>query len=128
MLDFGIAKLEAIDDRPRPRARARVLGTPAYMSPEQARGDKTIDARTDVYALGAILYELLAGEKPHPGDSHNAILHHIATQPAVPLPAAALGAAGVARRRRRPRPRLRSGRALSVGRGARRGRGRVRTA
>jgi serine/threonine-protein kinase len=55
------------------------------MSPEQARGEKTIDHRADVYALGAILYELLSGRKPHPGDSHNAILHHIATQPAVPL-------------------------------------------
>jgi serine/threonine-protein kinase len=55
------------------------------MSPEQARGDRAIDQRGDVYALGAILYELLSGKRPHPGDSHNAILHHISTQPAVPL-------------------------------------------
>jgi serine/threonine-protein kinase len=55
------------------------------MSPEQARGEKTVDHRADVYALGAILYELVSGKKPHPGDSHNAILHHIATQPAVPF-------------------------------------------
>jgi serine/threonine-protein kinase len=55
------------------------------MSPEQARGDKIVDQRSDVYALGAILYELCSGRKPHPGESHNAILHHIATQPAVPL-------------------------------------------
>jgi hypothetical protein len=55
------------------------------MSPEQARGDKSIDQRADVYALGAILYELLSGKRPHPGDSHHAILHHISTQPAVPL-------------------------------------------
>ena len=57
------------------------------MSPEQARGDKVIDERADVYALGAILYELLSQQRPHPGDSQNAILHHIATQPAVPLDA-----------------------------------------
>jgi serine/threonine-protein kinase len=55
------------------------------MSPEQARGDRTIDHRADVYAMGAILYELLSGKRPHPGDSHHAILHHISTQPAVPL-------------------------------------------
>jgi serine/threonine-protein kinase len=84
VLDFGIAKLEAFDDGLATRT-GLVLGTPAYMSPEQARGDKTVDARADVYGLGAILYQLLSGEKPHPGASHNAILHHIATQPPVPL-------------------------------------------
>ena len=55
------------------------------MSPEQARGEKAVDKRTDVYALGAILFEILSQKMPHPGDSPNAILHHIATQPAVPL-------------------------------------------
>src|SRR6185369_8865630 len=63
----------------------------AYMSPEQARGDKVVDQSSDVYALGAILYELCSGRKPHPGESHNAILHHIATQPAVPLESVAPG-------------------------------------
>jgi serine/threonine-protein kinase len=85
VLDFGIAKLEAADRNNAATETGAVLGTPAYMSPEQARGEKSIDHRADVYALGAILYELLSGRKPHPGDSHNAILHHIATQPAVPL-------------------------------------------
>jgi serine/threonine protein kinase len=55
------------------------------MSPEQARGEKSIDHRADVYGLAAVAYELVSGRRPHPGDSHNAILHHIATQPAVPL-------------------------------------------
>jgi hypothetical protein len=55
------------------------------MSPEQARGDKLVDNRADVYALGAILYELVSLKRPHPGDSQNAILHHIATQPPVSL-------------------------------------------
>jgi serine/threonine-protein kinase len=85
VLDFGIAKLEAVDRDTAATLTGIVLGTPAYMSPEQARGERAIDHRADVYALGAILYELLSGRKPHPGDSHNAILHHIATQPAVPL-------------------------------------------
>jgi endoglucanase len=102
VLDFGVAKLRAVDSNGRGSnsragstatgAGARtgtgmILGTPLYMSPEQARGDKTIDHRTDVYALGAILYEMVSGRKPHPGDSPNAILFHISTQPAVPLDA-----------------------------------------
>ncbi len=85
VLDFGVAKLQAIDEANAATRTGTVLGTAAYMSPEQARGDKTVDAKTDVYALGAILYELVSQKRPHPGDSQNAILHHIATQPAVPL-------------------------------------------
>jgi serine/threonine-protein kinase len=86
VLDFGIAKLEQIELNSAATRTGTILGTPAYMSPEQARGDKSIDHRTDVYGLAAILFEMLSGKKPHPGDSHNAILHHIATQPAVSLP------------------------------------------
>jgi serine/threonine-protein kinase len=85
VLDFGIAKLEQIELHSAATRTGTILGTPAYMSPEQARGDKSIDHRTDVYGLAAILFEMLSGKMPHPGDSHNAILHHIATQPAVSL-------------------------------------------
>jgi len=85
VLDFGVAKLQTIDELNAATRTGAVVGTVAYMSPEQARGDKVVDQRSDVYALGAILYELCSGRKPHPGESHNAILHHIATQPAVPL-------------------------------------------
>jgi eukaryotic-like serine/threonine-protein kinase len=85
VLDFGIAKLEQLESNNAATRTGTILGTPAYMSPEQARGDKTIDHRTDVYGIAAILFEMLSGQKPHPGDSHNAILHHISTQPAVPL-------------------------------------------
>jgi endoglucanase len=85
VLDFGIAKLEQIESNIAATRTGAILGTPEYMSPEQARGDKTIDHRTDIYGLAAILFEMLSGEKPHPGDSHNAILHHISTQPAVSL-------------------------------------------
>lgn len=85
VLDFGVAKLQAADEMNAATRTGAVVGTVAYMSPEQARGDKTVDQRSDLYALGAILYELCSGRKPHPGDSPNAILHHIATQPAAPL-------------------------------------------
>jgi serine/threonine protein kinase len=88
VLDFGVAKLGTFDDANSATRTGSVLGTPAYMSPEQARGEKSIDHRADVYALGAILYELVSGQRPHPGDSPNAVLHHIATQPPVPLAAA----------------------------------------
>jgi len=85
VLDFGVAKLEAVEPNSAATRTGTVLGTPSYMAPEQARGEKNVGHAADVYALGAILYELLSAKKPHPGDSHNAILHHIATQPAVPL-------------------------------------------
>ncbi len=85
VLDFGIAKLEQIELNNAATRTGTILGTPAYMSPEQARGDKSIDHRTDVYGLAAILFEMLSGKPPHPGDSHNAVLHHIATQPALSL-------------------------------------------
>jgi serine/threonine protein kinase len=85
VLDFGVAKLQAIDEMSAATRTGAVLGTVAYMSPEQARGDKDVGRRSDVYALGAILYEICAGRRPHPGDSPNAILHHIASLPAVPI-------------------------------------------
>src|SRR5262249_57015370 len=50
------------------------IGTPAYMSPEQASGDKAIDARTDIYSLGAVVYEMLAGEAPYTGPTAQAII------------------------------------------------------
>jgi endoglucanase len=85
VLDFGVAKLRDADDATAETRTGTVVGTAAYMSPEQARGDQTIDQRADVYAIGTILYELLSGRRPHPGESQNAVLHHIATQPAAPL-------------------------------------------
>ncbi|HEY0351819.1 MAG TPA: protein kinase [Gemmatimonadales bacterium] len=71
--DFGIARaLSAGSDRLTETGIS--VGTPAYMSPEQAAGDRTLDARTDVYALGAVLYEMLAGEPPFTGPTAQAII------------------------------------------------------
>ncbi|HNN53994.1 MAG TPA: serine/threonine-protein kinase, partial [Pseudomonadota bacterium] len=67
VLDFGIAKLS--DDRGGVKtATDQVMGTPAYMSPEQCAGAGGVDAQTDVYALGCVLYELLSGRTPFVAD------------------------------------------------------------
>ena len=79
--DFGIAR--AIDSAGGERLSARHLsGTPAYMSPEQARGDGTVNARTDVYALGCVLHEMLAGEPPFTGATVEAVISRRLHEPA----------------------------------------------
>src|SRR5262245_12922525 len=62
--DFGIARSLGSGSDEKLTETGLVVGTPAYMSPEQAAGDKGLDARTDVYSLAAVLYEMLAGEPP----------------------------------------------------------------
>jgi len=62
-----------------------IFGTPHYMSPEQGHG-KQIDARSDLYALGVMLYEMLTGKKPFDADNHMAILVHHAKAPIPRLP------------------------------------------
>ncbi|HEY9507281.1 MAG TPA: serine/threonine-protein kinase, partial [Gemmatimonadales bacterium] len=70
--DFGIARALGGDDGLTQTGLA--VGTPAYMSPEQGAGDKAIDARTDVYSLASVLYEMLAGEPPYTGPSAQALI------------------------------------------------------
>jgi serine/threonine-protein kinase len=86
IVDFGIAKLIS-GTLEGGTYSGLTLGTPFYMSPEQARGDSSVDHRTDIYALGVILYELLSGEKPHPGNNATAVLFHLLKQDASPLSA-----------------------------------------
>ncbi|MDQ8165362.1 MAG: protein kinase, partial [Gemmatimonadota bacterium] len=86
--DFGIAlAMSRTDGGTRLTETGMSLGTPYYMSPEQALGEKTVDARTDVYALGAVLYEMLVGEPPFTGPSAQAIIAKVMNSPAAPVSA-----------------------------------------
>jgi eukaryotic-like serine/threonine-protein kinase len=71
--DFGIARALSPAPSESVTTAGLVLGTPAYMSPEQAAGDATIDGRSDIFALGCVLYEMLAGEPPFTGPTSQAI-------------------------------------------------------
>jgi len=84
VLDFGVSKL--VDDREAVALTGTqaMLGTVTYMSPEQARGARGVDARSDQYAIGLILYEMVTGARAHPGESALEILHHIASGIFVP--------------------------------------------
>ncbi|MBI2900495.1 MAG: protein kinase [Planctomycetes bacterium] len=88
LLDFGLAK--SVEERGF-TASGEMLGTPSYMSPEQARGEiDRLDGRSDVYSLGAVLYEMLAGRPPHRAPSVLGLLHLIQTK--APEPPSALRA------------------------------------
>jgi serine/threonine-protein kinase len=82
VMDFGIAR--AIADANSVTQTAAVIGTAQYLSPEQARGEK-VDARSDVYSLGCVLYEILTGEPPFVGDSPVAVAYqHVREDPIPP--------------------------------------------
>ena len=80
VLDFGVARLN--DDAGELVTNTGVaLGTAAYMSPEQARGESALDAAVDVFALGVIVYEALTGKRPYEGSSYNETLYAILNKP-----------------------------------------------
>lgn len=74
--DFGIAKILSTTGDGKTRAGA-VMGTPSYMPPEQLRGELNLDGRADVYALGAILYQLATGNLPFAGNSEYEVTHQV---------------------------------------------------
>ena len=80
VLDFGIAKLTGDQQGSRRTRTGIVMGTPAYMSPEQCEGRGLIDHRTDIYALGILLYEMLAGQVPFRGEGYGEVLVQHMTQ------------------------------------------------
>ncbi len=83
--DFGIALAVSSAGGTRMTETGMSLGTPHYMSPEQAMGEREITARSDVYALGAVLYEMLIGEPPFTGPTAQAIVAKVVTETPRPL-------------------------------------------
>lgn len=93
LLDFGLAKLvePAPGDNPLQTRAGVVLGTPAYMSPEQASGSRELDGRSDIYSLGVILFELVTGQSPFYAKNANELLLIKQIEPAPPASAFAPG-------------------------------------
>ncbi len=95
--DFGIARAISAAGGDRLTKTGLVVGTPPYMSPEQAAGSSEIDGRSDLYSLGCVLYEMLAGEPPFTGTLESVARQHMVAEPqaitsrrpAVPAPVAA---------------------------------------
>jgi len=82
LVDFGLSKLHGSDTL---TMSGRVIGTPQYMSPEQAQGNE-IDERSDIFSLGVVLYEMVAGQPPFSADRGEAVIHQIVHEPAAPVP------------------------------------------
>ncbi len=99
ILDFGVAKLEGEPELTRTGA---VVGTPAYMAPEQARGSAHVDERADLYAVGAVLYRMLTGKPPYSGDEPavvlGALLHEAPRRPRTIAPEIPIGLEAVIQR------------------------------
>jgi serine/threonine-protein kinase len=83
--DFGIAHAVTAAGSERLTETGLTLGTPAYMSPEQSAGERALDGRSDLYSLGCVLYEMLAGAPPFTGPSAQAVLARHALDPVPPL-------------------------------------------
>jgi serine/threonine-protein kinase len=81
LIDFGVAKVENRADRSWVTLSGHVLGTPAYMSPEQALGQPSVDARSDLFSLGMVVFHLLTGVTPYEGDGYGQLLLAVCTQP-----------------------------------------------
>jgi serine/threonine-protein kinase len=84
ILDFGISKFSGTDDVSLTRT-GTVMGSPLYMSPEQARGAREVGPASDLYSIGAILYEALSGKPPFGGQTYNEVIANVLVEPLVPL-------------------------------------------
>jgi serine/threonine-protein kinase len=85
LLDFGVSKIVRQDgDGLHLTQTGAVVGTPSYMSPEQARGARDADHRIDIYAAGLLLYEALTGERPFQADNYNALMFLLFTNEPTP--------------------------------------------
>ncbi len=89
LIDFGLAKVLHEDAERHKTRTGSIVGTPYYMAPEQARGESSVDARIDVWALGVVLFELMSGRTPFDGDNTLAVMWKIASTPAPRLDAVA---------------------------------------
>lgn len=86
ILDFGISKATVPEEQPHHLTRTgMVMGTPYYMAPEQAMGERTLDGRVDVWGSAVALYEALTGQRPFVARNYNALLVQILTVPAKPI-------------------------------------------
>ncbi|MCZ7678141.1 MAG: protein kinase [Sandaracinaceae bacterium] len=86
VLDFGISKIKSADaEQVRMTRTGQLVGTPLYMSPEQARGETDVDRRVDVYAMGVILYEMITGAPPFEGRNYFELLWKHGNEPPPPM-------------------------------------------
>jgi serine/threonine-protein kinase len=88
VLDFGVAKLlpaAPSDGGPALTKLGTLLGTVAYMAPEQVTGAASVDASADVWALGAVLYEALSGCRPFEGETQNEMIRRLLTEAVTPI-------------------------------------------
>jgi tRNA A-37 threonylcarbamoyl transferase component Bud32 len=81
LLDFGISKVRTSVGGTKLTQEGSVLGTPQYMSPEQARGEPGVDGRADIWAVGVIVYEMLTGRIPFDGANYNQIIFGVVSGP-----------------------------------------------
>jgi serine/threonine-protein kinase len=88
LLDFGISKISAGPGAPQEGSMTTtqaLMGSPLYMAPEQMRSSKSVDARADIWSMGVIVYEMLAGHSPFPGDTLPEVCARILAEPPAPL-------------------------------------------